>query len=149
MVMMGEKSLDKQPEKLFPQRQMCLQVPLQLKQQLCSELGLLWLKGWAAPVRLLGTAMSDALAGFLSCGSRSVTLGTFCFRTRRTARPAIPTLCPTPWRPPCPRSPASPMPMAPTRTRTSPFHGPLEPGSVVQVSPVTDPLKQVAKEWFF
>lgn len=100
-------------------------------------------------MRLLGTAMSDALAGFLSCGSRTVTLGNFCFRTKRTARPAIPMLCPTPSHPHCPRSPGSPMPMAPTRTLTSHFHGPLEPGSVVQVSPSTDTLKQVPGEWSF
>lgn len=37
------------------------------------------------------------------------------------------------------------MPMAPTRTQTSHFHGPLEPGSVVQVSLVTDTMAAIRR----
>lgn len=66
------------------------------EQKPCSVLDLLWLKQQAPSVRLLHAVMSSAPAVFPSCGSRSVTLSNFCFRTKRTARPAIPTLCPTP-----------------------------------------------------
>lgn len=96
-------------------------------------------------VRLLGTRIPSAPAGFPPCGSRSVTLANFCSRTKKTARPATPMLYPTLWRPPCPPLPVSPMPMAPTRTLTSHFHGPLEPGSVVQVSLVADTMTAIRK----